>query len=470
MVVSNLDKNQIYLSFLNDLELSTKFSTCLDIKSHQTTAMRGWQGINSLVCLSDKQEIYDIDIRYGWGAEIEGQNLIDCGWSEATLLAQKQLGQSIRHKLIIYLCKSSTGLKNQQKITEVPSNFKIGSYWQTISHCYLLLPKKHPFTLPEISPQNDRENKFATTYRLTKDRPDFIGDNSTALPYKLFLTPHAQRQGEGGLRTVGLFKQSDRSLPLVSVITVVFNGEKYLEQTIQSIINSTYQNLEYIVIDGGSTDSSLNIIKKYENYIDYWVSEPDNGVYDAMNKGSIAASGDYTLHINADDLLFNAQCLEKVIKQIQKVNQEELSNLLSSILFYRLDKKTLVKKEPNTPKKDPFLNIAKIPGGHQGFLGIRNKHSIFDSDRYRIVAERIVMSEKIKREKITISSITLAIYRSGGISYGINFAMLNEIRKATASSRNPQVFSVLFREYLRLSLLWFGKITGLLILKQKISK
>ena len=74
-------------------------------------------------------------------------------------------------------------------------------------------------------------------------------------------------------------------LPLISIITVVFNGAKHLEETILSILNQSYPNIEYIIIDGGSTDGTLDIIKKYENYIDYWISEPDNGIYDAMNRG-----------------------------------------------------------------------------------------------------------------------------------------------------------------------------------------
>jgi len=89
--------------------------------------------------------------------------------------------------------------------------------------------------------------------------------------------------------------------PLISVITVVYNGEKYLEQTIKSVINQTYKSIEYIIIDGGSTDKTLDIIKKYEKHIAYWVSEPDKGLYDAMNKGIGVAKGELIGMINSDD-------------------------------------------------------------------------------------------------------------------------------------------------------------------------
>lgn len=100
---------------------------------------------------------------------------------------------------------------------------------------------------------------------------------------------------------MGDINLKSKNCPLVTIITVVYNGEKYLEQTIKSVINQTYQNIEYIIIDGGSTDSTLDIIKKYEKYISYWVSEPDKGLYDAMNKGIGIAKGELIGMINSDD-------------------------------------------------------------------------------------------------------------------------------------------------------------------------
>ena len=106
--------------------------------------------------------------------------------------------------------------------------------------------------------------------------------------------------------------------PLVSVVTVVFNGEKYLEETIQSVINQTYDNVEYIIIDGGSTDGTLDIIKKYEDRIDYWVSERDRGIYDAMNKGIDLASGEWINFMNAGDGLDSYSILNEIFSN--KIN------------------------------------------------------------------------------------------------------------------------------------------------------
>lgn len=98
----------------------------------------------------------------------------------------------------------------------------------------------------------------------------------------------------------------------LSIITINYNNSDGLRNTIQSIISQTYTDFEYLVIDGNSADESKNIIEKYTDRIDYWVSEPDNGVYNAMNKGIIKARGEYLLFINSGDTLYDDAVLEKV--------------------------------------------------------------------------------------------------------------------------------------------------------------
>lgn len=95
----------------------------------------------------------------------------------------------------------------------------------------------------------------------------------------------------------------------ISIITVTFNCEKVIERTIQSCISQTYSNFEYIIIDGGSTDGTVDIIKKYSDRISYWISEPDKGIYDAMNKGVEYATGDWIIFMNAGDLFASNKIL-----------------------------------------------------------------------------------------------------------------------------------------------------------------
>jgi len=110
----------------------------------------------------------------------------------------------------------------------------------------------------------------------------------------------------------------------ISIITVVFNGSKDIEKTILSILNQTYHNLEFIVIDGGSTDGTQEIIKKYDNHIDFWVSEPDRGIYDAMNKGIQKATGEWVNFMNSGDSFYSKEVLSKFV----------VSNLSDSDVVY----------------------------------------------------------------------------------------------------------------------------------------
>jgi glycosyltransferase involved in cell wall biosynthesis len=104
----------------------------------------------------------------------------------------------------------------------------------------------------------------------------------------------------------------------ISIITVSYNSEKTIETTFLSVLQQSYSNIEYIVIDGGSTDNTLNIIRKYSDIIDVLVSEQDNGLYDAMNKGISLATGDVIGLINSDDLFCDQDALNKVAKVFEK--------------------------------------------------------------------------------------------------------------------------------------------------------
>ena len=99
----------------------------------------------------------------------------------------------------------------------------------------------------------------------------------------------------------------------ISVITVCYNAVSTIEETIKSVVGQTYPDIEYIIIDGGSKDGTVDIIKKYADKIAYWVSEPDKGIYDAMNKGIAAATGDYINMMNSGDTFVNDKTVEKAV-------------------------------------------------------------------------------------------------------------------------------------------------------------
>lgn len=130
-------------------------------------------------------------------------------------------------------------------------------------------------------------------------------------------TPHPKRI-EGGIRICRNFTKSSKPLyPIVSIITIVRNGMTTLEQTIQSVLNQTYDNIEYVIIDGYSTDGTLDIIRKYDNRLAYWISEPDEGISDAFNKGIALSTGEIIGIVNADDW-YELDAIARVVEQFNK--------------------------------------------------------------------------------------------------------------------------------------------------------
>ncbi|WP_348825254.1 glycosyltransferase family 2 protein [Flavobacterium aestuarii] len=101
-------------------------------------------------------------------------------------------------------------------------------------------------------------------------------------------------------------------MPKISVITVNYNDKKGLSKTLESVVNQTDKKFEYIIIDGGSSDGSKELIEQYSKHIDYWVSEPDKGVFNAMNKGIKAATGDFVIFMNGGDCFCNNTVLQEI--------------------------------------------------------------------------------------------------------------------------------------------------------------
>lgn len=114
-----------------------------------------------------------------------------------------------------------------------------------------------------------------------------------------------------------LIEITDRREPLISIVTVCLNAAEHIERCIQSVLGQTYANIEYTIIDGGSTDGTLRIIKKYENRITNWVSEKDRGIYDAMNKGIAMCKGKYIGLLNSDDY-YSSDAVQTVVNAISE--------------------------------------------------------------------------------------------------------------------------------------------------------
>lgn len=152
----------------------------------------------------------------------------------------------------------------------------------------------------------------------------------------------------------------------VSIITVSFNSEKTIERTIKSVIEQKYSEIEYIIIDGSSTDNTLNIIDKYKESIDIFISEKDNGIYDAMNKGIKVATGEVLHFLNSDDYYIDDLSLQNIVSEFSN----NLDVVISAVNMVDANEKLLYKFSSNI--NNPFKCIP-----HQGFYYKRKLHDSY---------------------------------------------------------------------------------------------
>lgn len=111
---------------------------------------------------------------------------------------------------------------------------------------------------------------------------------------------------------------NNNAIPSISIITVTYNAEAFIKKTIESVVEQTYKNIEYIIIDGASKDATMKIVEPFKSHIAQCISEPDKGLYDAMNKGIMAANGDFILYLNAGDVLFAPNTIEEIFKHYKE--------------------------------------------------------------------------------------------------------------------------------------------------------
>ena len=219
--------------------------------------------------------------------------------------------------------------------------------------------------------------------------------------------------------------QSVRQQPLVSVITVVFNGEQFLERTLSSVIKQTYPNIEYIIIDGGSTDKTIDIIRKYEDKIAHWVSEKDNGIYDAMNKGIKRAKGKWINFMNAGDYYYDHNVLEKISNLFIRQNE---GIIYGKTIVYQNNKP--IKNKPIKNFAFTKLNLLLLGTGvlcHQAMFV--NKNTIIPySDKYLLKGELDWYFNLLNNSKFyTKLKLPVVYYLAGGI--GVQQSRLNTKEK-----------------------------------------
>lgn len=222
---------------------------------------------------------------------------------------------------------------------------------------------------------------------------------------------------KGGIRVTGNLKQSLSNKPLITVITVVFNGAATIEHTIRSVIEQTYDNVEHLIIDGGSTDSTLDILRKYDDNIDYWVSEKDAGIYDAMNKGIALARGEYIGMLNSDDFFASPSALETIATRIKASKVDAVFSCLDIVDPANLAR---VLRKYRVSSYTPFMLSIGIMPPHPTFYCKKScyeKSGPYRTD-YRIAADFEMLVRLLLKYHITWEFIdeTTVKMRAGGLS------------------------------------------------------
>ncbi len=201
--------------------------------------------------------------------------------------------------------------------------------------------------------------------------------------------------------------------PKISIITVVFNASELLEDTILNISGLEYSNKEYIIIDGGSSDGTVDIILRHSNLVDKWISEPDQGLYHAMNKGLMLADGDYLWFINAGDKVFSPQILKNIFNEPTGL----CDIYYGDTMIIDRDGNEIGMRRLKPPDRLSYKNMINgMVVCHQSVLVKKSIAPAFDIS-FRIASDYKWLLESLKKsEKICNTKMILTYFLEGGIN------------------------------------------------------
>jgi glycosyltransferase involved in cell wall biosynthesis len=233
-------------------------------------------------------------------------------------------------------------------------------------------------------------------------------------------------QLEGGASLRGRVKRSEPGKPLITIVTATYNVAKYLPAAIQSVRVQNYNNIEFIVVDGASTDGTVDVIRANEDVIDYWVSEPDKGIYDAWNKGVSLSSGEWIAFLGADDI-YLAGAIQAYVTSIHTCG-DNLPQYLSSRVNLTSGSKVLrtIGQPWNWMAFRKYMNVAHVGSMHHRLLF--EKYGLFD-ESYKICGDyEFLLRPRSSLRAAYLSEITVNM-SIGGIS-GTNLQVFNETARA----------------------------------------
>jgi glycosyltransferase involved in cell wall biosynthesis len=226
---------------------------------------------------------------------------------------------------------------------------------------------------------------------------------------------------------------NQKSAPLISIIVAVFNGNTTLQQCIDSVAQQTYPNKELIIIDGGSKDGTVDVLRANKKWITYWISEPDRGIYNAWNKGLDQATGEWICFLGADDFFWNSQVLQQMAEHLTKL-PPSIRVAYGQIMLINVDGESLYPVGESWGKiKRSFRQIMCIP--HQGVMHRRSLfklHGKFD-ETFQIAGDYELLLRELKAADASfMPNIVITAMRQGGVSSSPqnSLALFREVRRA----------------------------------------
>lgn len=210
---------------------------------------------------------------------------------------------------------------------------------------------------------------------------------------------------------------SGNPTPLISVVIAVYNGKATIQQCIDSVTQQTYAHVELIVIDGGSNDGTVDLIRNNAKQIVYWISEPDQGIYNAWNKALAKATGDWVCFLGADDYLRDAHVLARMADQLMVVPQNIRLAYGQIMLLNNNDAELYSVGEPWTQVRNRFRQLMCVP--HPAAMHRRSlfaDHGNFD-ETFRIAGDYELLLRELKtKDAFFIQGIVMTAMRQGGVS------------------------------------------------------
>lgn len=244
-------------------------------------------------------------------------------------------------------------------------------------------------------------------------------------------------------RFAGFLRKKPPISPFVSIVIATYNDSKYLELTLNSILNQDYKNIEIIIIDGGSNDSTINILKQYSDQVKYWISEPDDGISDAFNKGVLASSGDFINFQGSGDYLIESNVISRAMENIDITSDMFISCRIQRVSNEDIEQIKWVAPKVFKVKFDKRSLLFKMSLPHQGLLINRKffqEYGFFDKKlKYSMDYEHLLRAYQ-KFPKIIMKNIYFSAWREGGVGTGRIREVLDEYHFIKVKNRIASIW------------------------------